>query len=88
MTRKLDLSIECDRYILGRAFYHLSQRRGFLSNRKDSTKEQEGEVKAAISELSDKIKRQDVVIFVSISTNCIRLGIKYEGIIRLAMSII
>ena len=56
LTRKLDLSIECDRYILGRAFYHLSQRRGFLSNRKDSTKEQEGEVKAAISELSDKIK--------------------------------
>ena len=35
-----------------------------------------------------KLKRQDVVIFVSISTNCIRLGIKYEGIIRLAMSII
>lgn len=37
---------------LGRAFYHLAQRRGFLSNRKSLKKdEDEGEVKQGISEL-------------------------------------
>ena len=56
LTRKLNLDSKIDRYILGRAFYHLAQRRGFLSNRKDSTKEDEkGKVKKAISELSEDI---------------------------------
>lgn len=39
---------------LGRALYHLAQRRGFLSNRKDADKEDEeekGKVKGAIAEL-------------------------------------
>lgn len=36
LTEDLDLSTQEDRYILGRALYHLVQRRGFLSNRKDS----------------------------------------------------
>ena len=35
LHEKLDLSNQTDRYILGRAFYHMIQRRGFLSNRKD-----------------------------------------------------
>ena len=35
LHEKLDLSDITDRYILGRAFYHIIQRRGFLSNRKD-----------------------------------------------------
>ncbi len=57
LTRKLNLDSKIDRYILGRAFYHLAQRRGFLSNRKDSTKEDEkGKVKKAISELSEDIE--------------------------------
>lgn len=43
-------------YELGRALYHLAQRRGFLSNRKGRrNKDEEGEVKKAISELQAKI---------------------------------
>lgn len=42
---------------VGRALYHLAQRRGFLSNRKASgSDEDEGEVKSAISELGVRIK--------------------------------
>lgn len=42
-----------DPFALGRAFYHLGQRRGFLTNRKtDKGDEEEGAVKAGIAELS------------------------------------
>ncbi|HRN03653.1 MAG TPA: HNH endonuclease domain-containing protein, partial [Muribaculaceae bacterium] len=45
------------RYILGRALYHIAQRRGFRSNRKDQSNDDEkGKVKEAISGLSQKIK--------------------------------
>ncbi len=46
---------------LGRAFYHLSQRRGYLSNRKAPPKkdEKEGEVKKGIAELSRKIENAE-----------------------------
>lgn len=54
VTEKLDLSIRENRYSLGRAFYHLSQRRGFLSNRLEGTKESDGAIKKAISELTEK----------------------------------
>lgn len=40
---------------LGRALYHIAQRRGFLSNRLEGTKENDGVVKAGISELSKEI---------------------------------
>ncbi len=56
LTQKLDLSDITQRYILGRALYHLNQRRGFLSNRKESTKESEGAVKEGISSLSEDMK--------------------------------
>ena len=56
LTQKLDLSDTTQRFILGRALYHLNQRRGFLSNRKDSTKESEGAVKEGISSLSEDMK--------------------------------
>lgn len=56
LTQKLDLSDITQRFILGRALYHLNQRRGFLSNRKESTKESEGAVKEGISALSDEMK--------------------------------
>ncbi|MFN3756292.1 MAG: type II CRISPR RNA-guided endonuclease Cas9 [Flavobacterium sp.] len=36
-TENLNLNNKEDRYILGRAFYHIAQRRGFLSNRLDSS---------------------------------------------------
>jgi len=52
LNNTLDLSSEKDRYSLGRALYHLNQRRGFLSNRKDQASEGEnGKIKTGISEL-------------------------------------
>ena len=56
LNEKLDLKKEGDRFCLGRALYHLNQRRGFISNRKEGTKESEGNVKAQISDLSEKMK--------------------------------
>ncbi len=41
-TQKFNLNIESDRFKLGRSFYHMAQRRGFLSNRLESTKESNG----------------------------------------------
>lgn len=52
-TEKLDLASEENRFIIGRAFYHMAQRRGFLSNRLEGTKESDGAVKKSISEISD-----------------------------------
>ncbi|HAF28131.1 MAG TPA: type II CRISPR RNA-guided endonuclease Cas9 [Bacteroidales bacterium] len=54
VTEKLDLSVRENRYNLGRALYHLAQRRGFLSNRLEGTKESDGTIKKAISELTEK----------------------------------
>lgn len=54
LTEQLDLSVKTDRYMLGRALYHLSQRRGFLSNRKDQSEEKDsGVVKSGIGRLSE-----------------------------------
>lgn len=55
LSRTLDLSIREERYVLGRALYHLNQRRGFLSNRKDMSKDSEGVVKSGIDQLSREI---------------------------------
>lgn len=57
LTQKLDLTDITQRYILGRALYHLNQRRGFLSNRKESTKESEGAVMEGIGSLSEEMKK-------------------------------
>ncbi len=55
-TQMLNLDDETDRFKLGRVFYHMAQRRGFKSNRLDSTPEREdGVVKKDISELSEKM---------------------------------
>ena len=56
LTQKLDLTDIAQRYILGRALYHLNQRRGFLSNRKETTKESEGEVMKDITSLTEQIR--------------------------------
>lgn len=53
-SEKLDLAQRENRYKIGRAFYHLAQRRGFLSNRLETTKESEGAVKKDIAELTEK----------------------------------
>lgn len=51
----LDFSSVTDRYILGRAFYHIIQRRGFLSNRKDQSADDTGKVKESISNLTQEM---------------------------------
>lgn len=56
LTQTLDLTARADRYTLGRALYHLSQRRGFLSNRKDSESSDEGKVKGAIKQLDEDME--------------------------------
>ncbi|MBN2649305.1 MAG: type II CRISPR RNA-guided endonuclease Cas9, partial [Prolixibacteraceae bacterium] len=53
VEQKFDLTREVDRFKLGRAFYHMTQRRGFLSNRLEGTKESDGAVKKSISEISE-----------------------------------
>ena len=56
LHKQLDLTKESDRYIIGRAMYHLAQRRGFLSNRLEQGNDDEtGKVKEAISSLSKNI---------------------------------
>lgn len=53
LTEELDLDNRHDRWSLGRALYHLAQRRGFISNRKDTGKESEdGQVKQSIKNLT------------------------------------
>ena len=52
LTEQLNLSATADRYALGRALYHLSQRRGFLSNRKEEGGD-DGAVKGAIKKLDE-----------------------------------
>lgn len=56
LTEQLDLSLQSHRYTLGRALYHLTQRRGFLSNRKDSSSEEDGKVKGAIKRLDQDME--------------------------------
>ena len=56
LTEMLDMNNRVNRYALGRALYHISQRRGFLSNRKESTKESDGAVKAGIQDISNAIR--------------------------------
>lgn len=56
LSEKLDLSDITNRYKVGRAIYHLNQRRGFLSNRKEEAKASEGVVKDDINSLTKSIQ--------------------------------
>ena len=57
LTERLDLGNRTQRWMLGRALYHLAQRRGFLSNRKDAGSEKDdGTVKESIKNLSAEMK--------------------------------
>ena len=57
LTERLDLDKREDRHALGRALYHLAQRRGFLSNRKNAEAAgDEGVVKTGIGALSAEIE--------------------------------
>ena len=50
--RKKCVEQKAEPYEIGRSLYHIAQRRGFLSNRKETTKASEGEVSKSIDELS------------------------------------
>ncbi len=56
LTEPLNLTSKADRYTLGRALYHLAQRRGFLSNRKDAESSDDGVVKGAIKRLDEDME--------------------------------
>jgi len=56
LTETLNLEHLDDRYALGRAMYHLAQRRGFLSNRLENEENEEsGKVKGGINQLSQEM---------------------------------
>ena len=56
LTQELDLSVISNRYMLGRAFYHMVQRRGFISNRKETQKDEDGTVKESIKSLTKAMR--------------------------------
>ena len=60
LTQKLDMTDLKQRYVVGRALYHINQRRGFLSNRKETTKETDGTVKKEISTLTEQMKAKGI----------------------------
>jgi CRISPR-associated endonuclease Csn1 len=47
-TTQLDFSLEINRYKLGRALYHMAQRRGFKSSKGETLKEQEETTKESV----------------------------------------
>ncbi len=53
VTEPLNLKNQRDRFKIGRALYHIAQRRGFLSNRLDTKKESDGEVYTEIQNISE-----------------------------------
>lgn len=57
LHERLNLDDQEQRYMLGRALYHLAQRRGFMSNRLDQSEDNDesGKVKSSISELSKEM---------------------------------
>ncbi len=57
--RAMAMDQHLEPHVLGRALYHLAQRRGFLTNRKtDKDDEESGKVKAGIAELSRDMGNQ------------------------------
>ena len=72
LTERLDLGMRTQRWLLGRALYHLAQRRGFLSNRKEADDETEGQVKTDIRNLSDEMA----------AAGCRYLGEYFYGLYR------
>ncbi len=51
--RKKCVETKAEKHEVGRALYHIAQRRGFLSNRKETTKATDGKVSTSIDELSN-----------------------------------
>ncbi len=53
MERQFDFSKELERYKLGRALYHIAQRRGFKSSKGETLKEQEKVEKALVNQSAE-----------------------------------
>lgn len=66
---------------LGRAFYHLAQRRGFLSNRLDSSKDsnENGKVESSINDLTQRIKEAGLDTLGQYSWELYQKGDKVRG---------
>ena len=56
LLRAKGLKEKLSRHEIGRAIFHLNQRRGFWSNRKSTTKSEDGIVKKKATELDNKIQ--------------------------------
>ncbi len=76
LTESLNLDVQADRYALGRALYHLAQRRGFLSNRKEAANSEDGIVKQNIKELNDAIATAGCTYLGEYFHHCYQEGIK------------
>lgn len=61
MERQFDFSEMTDRYKLGRALYHIAQRRGFKSSKGETLKEQEQNEKGELQEvdITDALKKSE-----------------------------
>ena len=55
LHEKLDLTDLSQRYILGRAIYHINQRRGYHSNRTNQDDDNDGKVKEGIGSLTEEM---------------------------------
>lgn len=83
LSQRLDLNRTADRYAIGRAIYHLNQRRGFLSNRKEETRESDGAVSKGISELDSAMAQSQCTYlgqyFFKLYQQCERIRCKYTS---------
>ena len=57
--REKAIKIECTPFEIGRAIFHLAQRRGFKSNRKTAGKE-DGVIHKSIREFKDTLQRENL----------------------------
>ncbi len=78
LSSSLNLSLRSERHLLGRAIYHLAQRRGFLSNRKEeqTANAESGKVKDIISRLSDAMAKSSCEYIGEFFYKCYRNGEK------------
>ena len=60
MTRQFDFNNQIERYKLGRALYHIAQRRGFKSSKGNTLQEQEKEAKGNDFDLSNELKKSEI----------------------------
>ena len=60
MERQFDFTNQIEKYKLGRALYHIAQRRGFKSSKGETIKEQEENESFEDFDISDELKKSEV----------------------------